>query len=71
MLGEGVLHHVGDGVGVAAAVVGEGGRGGDVPAPARVGGFRVDYEEAVGVGEARVGRAGEVGLGGAGALGVG
>lgn len=51
--------------------MGEGGGGGDVPAAARVGGFRVDDEEAVGVGEARVGRAGEVGLGGAGALGGG
>ena len=51
VFGECVGYHVGDGVAVAAAVVGQGGLGGDVPAGAAVGRRWVDDDEAVLVGE--------------------
>lgn len=68
VLAESVGYHVGDGVAVAAAIVGQGRLGRDVPASALVRGFRVDDDEAVLVGELGVRRAGVVGLGGAGAV---
>lgn len=68
ILVDGPLDHVGNGVGVTAALMREGLPGADIPAGARVGRARVDGNEAVLLSKSPVRRVVEVGLAGSGAV---
>lgn len=67
-VGHGVLDHVDDSQAVAAALVGQRGGRGDIPAAAGRRCIGVDHDEPVGVGQCGVLGPAEVGVGGAGAV---